>query len=38
MFDPYRAYKENGLLKLHKQTTTRRNEQFLFVKYVHLYV
>jgi len=36
LFGPYRAYKENGLLKLQKRTTTRRNEQFLSAKYVRV--
>jgi hypothetical protein len=38
MFDPYRAYNENGLIKLHKQTTARINEEFLSIKYVCVYV
>lgn len=38
MFDPYRAYNENGLIKLHNQTTTRRSEQFLSAKYICVYV
>ena len=38
MFDSYRAYNENGLIKLHKQTTTKRNEGIVSAKYSCVYV